>query len=79
MITEDLNLQDLTLTQRQGVCPNCKADSHISYSTLKDQYDPDAVYFDVKCHNCGTTWDEHYSLVFYEQDNIYTPQKQLNT
>ena len=63
----------------QGVCPNCKADSHISYSKLKDEYDPDLVYFDVKCHNCGTTWDEHYSLVFYEQDNIYTPQKQLNT
>ena len=63
----------------QGVCPNCKADSHISYSKLKDEYDPDLVYFDVKCHNCGSTWDEHYSLVFYEQDNIYTPQKQLNT
>jgi len=69
----------ITKDPLQGVCPNCKADSHISYSKLKDEYDPDLVYFDVKCHNCGTTWDEHYSLVFYEQDNIYTPQKQLNT
>ena len=64
------------LTQSKGVCPNCKADSHISYSRLKDQHDPDAVYFDVKCHNCGTTWDEHYSLVFFEQDNIQIPSQQ---
>ena len=63
------------LTQSKGVCPNCKADGYIAYSQIQEQYDPDAVYFDVKCHNCGTTWDEHYSLVFFEQDNIQIPQK----
>lgn len=58
--------------QKRGVCPNCNADAHISYSTIQEQYDPDAVFFDVMCHNCNTTWDEHYTLVFNEQDNINT-------
>jgi hypothetical protein len=34
------------------------------------------VFFDVVCMNCNTTWDEHYRLVFFEQDNIQTHDKQ---
>ena len=61
--------------QTEGVCPNCKADSHISYSQ-PNYNDPEAVFFDVMCYQCGTTWDEHYSIVFFEKDNIQIPSEQ---
>lgn len=58
---------------KQGVCPVCKADSHITYS-YPHENDPESVYYHVDCQNCGATWDEHYDLMYQTSDNIQEPK-----
>ena len=60
--------------QEQGVCPNCKADHDISYGVM-EILDGNSVYFFTECHNCGTTWEEHYTLGFDSQEQIEKPSE----
>ena len=60
--------------QIPGVCPNCRADHNISYGfAIQLDSSNTEQYYETECHNCGTTWEEHYTLVFDSQEQIEKP------
>tara|TARA_Y100001973_G_C5207916_1_gene343041 strand:+ start:6193 stop:6396 length:204 start_codon:yes stop_codon:yes gene_type:complete len=57
-------LQDKEYVKKLGlVCPHCLSKEIEAAGAMQEQ--PECLFQDIRCHDCGEEWQDRYELVGY--------------
>lgn len=58
-------------SNEEGKCPYCGSED-ITYGSL--ELEGSNIYYPATCDDCGTEYQEHYTVQFHTNDNIYVEE-----